>query len=142
MTTRTSGISRPQSWRAVFNFTTRDHIFCLSAAILLSGVSGIIKPGVAVLLGRIFNNFTAFGAGNIDRDELILEVSAACIALTVLGSVSWLLSGGYFVLWVIFGELQAKSARNKLFQGMIAKDIEWYDTRKNGIRALITRIQT
>lgn len=36
---------------------------------------------------------------------------------------------------MLFGELQAKSARERLFDGMLNKDMEWYDKRKAGIDA-------
>jgi ATP-binding cassette subfamily B (MDR/TAP) protein 1 len=69
-------------------------------------------------------------------------VSLDALALVGLGSASWLLNGGYFMLWLAFGELQAKSVREKLFDGMLEKDMEWYDMRKNGIGALVPRFQT
>lgn len=64
------------------------------------------------------------------------------LALVGLGSASGLLNAGYFMFWILFGELQAKSARDKLFEGMLEKEMEWYDMRKSGIDTLISRLQT
>ena len=45
-------------------------------------------------------------------------------------------------MWLAYGELQAKSARDRLFHGLLEKEIEWYDLRMNGIGALLPRLQT
>ena len=129
-------------WRALFNFTTRAHILPLSVGVLLSIASGIIIPALALFLGRVFDSFTDFGAGRISGSELIKKVSQNAIYIVALGSASWLLNGSYYMFWLIFGELQAKSVRDKLFSGMLQKDMEWYDTRKAGISAMIPRLQT
>lgn len=134
-------LKRP-GWRSLFNFTNRTHIFTLSLALVLSVTSGIVIPVLAVLLGKMFGLFTDFGADKISGSELIKKVSVYGIGLVGLGSASGLLNAGYFMIWLIFGELQAKSVRNKLFDGMLEKDMEWYDMRKNGVETLISRLQT
>ena len=129
-------------WRALFNFTTRAHVLPLSVGVLLSIASGIIIPALALLLGKVFDSFTDFGAGKISGSELIQNVSHNAIFIVALGSASWLLNGSYYMFWLIFGELQAKSVRDKLFSGMLQKDMEWYDMRKAGVSAMIPRLQT
>ncbi|KAL9611484.1 MAG: hypothetical protein Q9167_003882 [Letrouitia subvulpina] len=62
--------------------------------------------------------------------------------MTALGCASGLLNAGFFMLWLAFGELQAKSVRDKLFGGILEKDMEWFDMRKDGVEALIQRVQT
>ncbi|KUJ18851.1 P-loop containing nucleoside triphosphate hydrolase protein [Mollisia scopiformis] len=42
----------------------------------------------------------------------------------------------------MFGELQAKSLRLQMFEGMLDKNMEWYDLRQDGVGALMIRIQT
>ena len=90
----------------------------------------------------IFDAFTAFGAGTVSGDALSSKVSTNAIYLVALGGASWFLNGTYFMMWLIFGELQAKSARDKLYAGMLEKEMAWYDNRKAGINALIPRTQT
>lgn len=135
------GLKRP-GWRSLFNFTNKIHLFPLLLALVLSVASGIIIPVLAVFLGKIFGLFTDFGADKISGSELVKKVSVYGIALVGLGSASGLLNAGYFMIWLIFGELQAKSVRDSLFDGMLEKDMEWYDMRKNGVENLISRLQT
>ena len=129
-------------WRSLFNFTTKAHLPSLCLGLLLSIASGIIIPALSVFLGTVFDAFTEFGAGKISGSDLTKKVSRNAVYLVGLGSASWLLNGSYFMFWLIFGELQAKSVRNKLFGGMLQKDMEWYDMRKAGVSAMIPRLQT
>lgn len=139
--TDTDRVKSP-GWRSLFNFTSRTHLFPLSLALIFSVASGIIIPVLAVLLGKLFGLFTDFGADKINGSELVKRVSVYGIALVGLGSASGLLNAGYFMIWLIFGELQAKSVRDKLFDGMLEKDMEWYDMRRNGVETLTSRLQT
>lgn len=129
-------------WRALFHFTSKYHFFPLLLAIFLSVASGVVVPVLAILLGKLFGYFTDFGAAKISGPTLIKNVSVYAIALVGLGSASGLLNAGYFMAWLVFGELQAKSVRDRLFDGMLEKDMEWYDMRKNGVDTLISRLQT
>lgn len=128
-------------WLSLFHFTSRLHLFPLSVALALSIASGIIIPALAIILGRIFGLFTSYGATGISGSDLVKKVSIYGIALVGLGTASGLLNAGFFMFWLIFGELQAKSVRDKLFDGMLEKDMEWYDMRKSGIDTLISRLQ-
>ncbi|KAL8718257.1 MAG: hypothetical protein Q9225_004576 [Loekoesia sp. 1 TL-2023] len=129
-------------WRSLFAFTSRSHLLTLCLALVLSVASGAVTPVLSYLLGKIFGCFTNFGGGKYDGSELIKKVSKYAIGLTGLGAASGLLHAGYFGFWLVFGELQAKCARETLFAGMLEKDMEWYDMRKDGVEALIQRLQT
>lgn len=129
------------TWRSLFNFTSRSHIVPLLLALVLSVVSGIIIPAVTVFLGKIFDSFTSFGGQQIRGPDLVKQVSTYALWLLGLGCTSGFLSGGFFMNWLVFGELQAKSAREKLFDGMLDKEMEWYDMRKAGIDTLTSRLQ-
>lgn len=129
-------------WRSLFAFTSRSHIVPLCLALILSVASGAVAPVLSYLLGKVFGCFTNYGGGKYDGPELIRRVSKYAIGLTGLGAGSGLLHTGFFGFWLVFGELQAKSARNSLYAGMLEKDMEWYDMRKDGIDALIQRLQT
>ncbi|MCJ1471901.1 hypothetical protein MMC13_000542 [Lambiella insularis] len=133
---------RHAEWKALFNFTSRAHVLPLTIAICLSVASGIVIPALAIFLGKIFDKFAAYGAGTISGSDLTHQVSMNGLYLLGLGSASWLLNGSYFMFWLFFGELQAKSVREKLFGGMLQKDMEWYDMRKSGVNAMIPRLQT
>jgi ATP-binding cassette subfamily B (MDR/TAP) protein 1 len=55
--------------------------------------------------------------------------------------VCWFANSVYFTLFLTFGELQARSAREKIFNTLLKKDLEWYDTRENGIAAFLPSLQ-
>lgn len=134
-TIRTSPLS-------LFNFTLRSHLPTLLIGVTLSIASGIVIPAFAVLLGKIFELFTTFGEGQISGPDLVKKVSTYGIALAGLGSGSGLLNAFYLGVWLIFGEFQAKSVREKLFASMLGKSMEWYDMRRFGIETSISRQQT
>ena len=127
-------------WRALFSFTRQSHTLTLIIAIVLSIVSGVIIPATSIFLGLAFNAFTDFGAGQLSGHELLHKVSIQSIALVALGGANWALTGGHFMFWLVFGELQAQSVRDRLFDGLMEKDMSWYDMRKNGVGALIPRL--
>lgn len=130
------------SWLALFNFMSKSHIVIFALAVILSVASGIVIPALATFLGKIFDLFTSFGAGEIDGPDLVKKVSTYGIVLAGLGSISGILNALFFGLWLVFGELQAKNVREKLFDGMVEKDLEWYDMRRAGIETMISRQQT
>jgi len=129
-------------WRSLFNFTDRQHLFVLVLALVLSIASGIVIPALAIFLGKIFNLFSHFGAGNLTGRDLVHKVTIDCFGLVGLGSASWILNGGYFMAWLVFGELQAKSVRDKLYANLLEKDLEWFEIRRDGVGALLPRLQT
>ena len=129
------------SWRALFNFTTKAHLFALVVAIVLSVISGIVVPTLAIFLGKLFDLFTKYGQGAISGHELVHKVSVYGLYLVGLGAGVILLNAGYFGFWLFYGELQAKSVRDKLFDGLLEKDMEWFDMRKAGVNTLISRLQ-
>ena len=129
-------------WRSLFIFTTKRHHVTLFFAAAFSVLSGIVMPAVAIVLGIIFDDFTKFGAHQLSRHELVSRITTGCVALAGIASLRWFLNSAFYLLWMVFGELQAKTVRDKLFEGLLNRDIEWYDKRKGGVGALIPRCQT
>lgn len=134
--------SKNPSWRSIFHFTSRIHFIPLAVAVIMAALSGVIIPAVAVILGKIFNIFAQYGSNAITGPGLVEQISWYAVALTVVGVASGILNGGFFAFWISFGELQAKSAREKLFNEMLEREMEWYDLRRAGINTLISRVQT
>lgn len=128
-------------WQALFNFTSKNHILPLLLAITSSIASGLVVPALAVFLGKAFNEFSDFGSGKTNGEDLVHKVGNYAIVLCILGGGSGLLNGAFYSLWLLFGELQAKQARNMLFDVLLQKDLQWYDMRKSGIEPLISRLQ-
>jgi hypothetical protein len=94
------------------------------------------------LLWLHFSDLAKFGGGNASGQDTLRNISIWCIALTVLGVAAWVVQGGFLTSWMIFGEVQAKTVRKAMFEGMLDKDMEWYDLRKDGIASLLVRIHT
>ncbi len=143
VTRRHSETSKPRPrWRSLFAFTTKKHTLPLCLALLLSMGSGIVSPLLAIFLGRIFDAFTNFGSGTLGEDEFRNDISTYSSYLAGLGLASWLLNGTFFMSWLAFGEVQARTCRGRIFNGLLDKPTEWYDTKKSGIGALVPRLQT
>ncbi|KAH6672406.1 ABC transporter-like protein [Halenospora varia] len=130
------------SWRSLFAFTQRQHSGSLFIAIIFGIIAGFPQPVAAIFYGRIFSDMAKFGAGNATGAETLKSISLWCITLTAIGAATWLVQGIALLAEMIFGELQAKNVRKKMFEGMVDKEMEWYDLRKDGIASLLTRIQT
>jgi len=130
------------SWRALFNFTTRSHLNILIPGVILSTLSGILLPALAIFFGRFFDALSAFGTGSISGDALAQRVLVNTYALIVIGGVTWIMKGGYFTVWLVFGEMQAKSVREVVFQSLLDRDLEWFESRTSGVGSLLSRLQT
>lgn len=92
-------------------------------------------------MGRIFGSFSEYSSDKIGSEELLASVSRYRDYLLLLGVAGWFVSGSFFTSWLVFGELQARAAREELFQGIVSKDIGWFDTR-DGIAGLVSGCQT
>ena len=112
------------SWRSLFAFTNRRNIAVLTAATALSVSSGLVLPGMAVLMGRIFGTFAGVSSGEISPYEFMENIKRLILQLVALGCISWLLNGAFFACWLWFGEQQAKAAREELFDGLMDKEAE------------------
>ena len=132
---------RPR-WKSTFAFTTKSHLAVMVPAWLLSMIAGGIKPSLSIFMGFIFDDIAHYVAETSNYSLLIRNISKWCIALTGLGLAACLVNGGFFALCLIFGELQAKNARERLFAGLLKREMQWYDLRKDGISPVLIRIQT
>ena len=129
------------SWHSLFNFTSKRDTIPFVLALTSSIAAGIIAPTLALFLGKIFDLFTNSGAGEISGTILLRKVSMNAIILAGLGTASGFLHASYFMLWWIFGELQGKQARERLFDCLLEKDMGWFDMRTDGIDTLLSRSQ-
>ena len=130
------------NWRSLFSFTSKRDTVPFVLALTFTIAAGIITPVLAIFLGNIFDVFTKFGAGEISGSDLLNKISTYVVVLAGLGSASGVLHATYFMLWLAFGELQAKHVRERLFHGMLEKDMAWYDMRTDGIDTQVSRLQT
>ena len=128
-------------WLSLFKFTTKKHVPILVSGVLLALAASLTTPALAVLLGNIFDSFTIYGAGGTTGHELVEKITNGCIGLACLGAVSWALNASYFTLFVLFGELQASSARGTLFEQLLKRNLEWFETQQDGTGAFLSSLQ-
>jgi ATP-binding cassette subfamily B (MDR/TAP) protein 1 len=128
-------------WKALFGFTTKKHLPILSGALLSAAVAAATLPIFAIIYGLIFRDYTDYSAGMLDSHALRSNVTKYCLILTGIASLNWMANSFYFFCFLTFGEFQARSARNKIFDALIRKDMAWYDTRETGIAAFLPAIQ-
>ncbi|KAF2030327.1 P-loop containing nucleoside triphosphate hydrolase protein [Setomelanomma holmii] len=128
-------------WKVLFGFTVKKHLAIFSGALLSALIAAVSLPVFAVMYGPIFQEYTDYGAGKIESARLRSTVTKYCLILTGVTALNWMANDFYFFFFVTFGELQARSARNRIFDALIRKDMAWYDTRETGIVAFLPAIQ-
>lgn len=129
-------------WKCLFSFTTRAHIPILCTALFFAFIAALTLPAMAVLFGLIFRQFTDFASGKISSSDMLQNSSNYCIYLTAVCAGTWFTNSVYFMLFLAFSELQARSARERIFNALLHKNVEWYDSQESGIAALLPTIQT
>jgi hypothetical protein len=129
------------AWKGLFNFTTRKHLPVLIVSLMCAIVTGAITPVQSWLMGKLFTSFATFGSGQIDTLKFKHDLVQYNIYFVVLGAGQWLFSTCMYANWTMFGDLQARSARDRIFNALVDRDIEWFDQRKDGVAALTTRLQ-
>lgn len=141
--TEKSGASKDKQapWRALFYFTTKKNLPLLACGVALSLIAGAVEPAQAFIMGKFFDGFTQFATGKLKGDAFVEHEKKWIFYLLALSAASWIGNFLDYAAWMAFGELQAKSARDRLFYGLMEREIEWYDMRKNGIGAMLPRLQ-
>ncbi|GES62378.1 ABC a-pheromone efflux pump AtrD [Aspergillus terreus] len=109
--------------------------------ILFAFIASLATPAFAYVLGDIFNAFTLFGGESLSSEELTQTTANFCVALAGIGAGGWLFNGLYFIAFVIFGELQVANARWRLFEGLLIKDQEWFESLQDGPRTFLSGVQ-
>ncbi|OMP86891.1 Alpha-factor-transporting ATPase [Diplodia seriata] len=133
---------RQTQWKDLFNFLTRKHVPLLVSALFLAVLCGLAVPANAYLLGKVFDAFAKHGAGEITGDKLEKDVTKYCIYLLSLAAGNWVINSIFFTVWMLFGETQARSARERVFAALLKRNMTWYDQRKNGVASMVPRLQT
>ncbi|KAI5458228.1 P-loop containing nucleoside triphosphate hydrolase protein [Mariannaea sp. PMI_226] len=139
---RTNQQAVKSSWKQLFVFTKPSHAVPLTGALFTSALTAGFKTVLAIILGKVFDIIAGYGNGTLSSSAAVSEISNWSLILFGLGVGYWLANSAFLALWVIFGELQADSARKDLFGGLISRDMAWFDSQSDGISSLLIRIQT
>ncbi|KAK4064501.1 hypothetical protein Trihar35433_8018 [Trichoderma harzianum] len=119
--------TKPQrsSFKHLFSFTRWNHAGLLIAAVIASAAFASIKSVQSIILGKIFDVVSNFGAGHRSGNETMDQISHWGLILLGMGIGNWAASTAFLALWVIFGELQANSVRQGIFQSLLSKKMSW-----------------
>jgi ATP-binding cassette subfamily B (MDR/TAP) protein 1 len=128
-------------WRVLFGFTTRQHVPVILGGVATATIAALSMPVFAIVYGLIFGQYTLYGAGEIDSYTLTSNMTKYCIILAGISTVNWIANSSSFFFFLTFSELQARSARNRIFDTLIKKEMAWFDTRETGIAAFLPTIQ-
>jgi ATP-binding cassette subfamily B (MDR/TAP) protein 1 len=128
-------------WKTLFTFTTKQHLTVLVGGITAASVAALSMPAFAIVYGLIFGQYTSYGEGSIESNQLMSNITRFCIILTGLATLNWIANSFYFFCFLMFGELQARSARNRIFDALIKKDLAWFDMRETGIAGFLPTVQ-
>lgn len=128
-------------WKTLFSFTAKNHVPILVGGILTASVAALTMPTFAILYGHVSGQYTSYGKGEIGSNQFIGNVTKLCIILTGIAAINWIANNFYFLFLLVFAELQARSARDRVFDSLIKKDMAWFDMRETGIAALLPTIQ-
>jgi ATP-binding cassette subfamily B (MDR/TAP) protein 1 len=129
------------SCKHLFVFSSPLQVVIMPLAVIMSFTAAAGKAIYAILLGKIFDVVSRFGAHLLSGDETLSQVSLWCSYLCILGVVLWVFNGLEMSLWMISGELRAGSARKTLFSSLVDKHMEWYDSKEEGVPSLMVQIQ-
>ncbi|KAJ4390404.1 ATP-dependent permease [Neurospora sp. IMI 360204] len=130
------------SFKNLFAFTRPAHVSLLVTALCGSAVIAAGRTAYAVLLGKIFEVCTSYGAGDITASVLLHQVSNWCLYMFLLGLGMWVVCSIDVALWVMAGELRVKTTRETLFSTLLNRSAAWFDLREHGMSSLMTSIQT
>ncbi|KAK2020583.1 hypothetical protein LX32DRAFT_311758 [Colletotrichum zoysiae] len=130
------------SWTHLFAFSNRRHLPTIGAAVVAVFICAAMRTSLAVVLGRMFQVISNYGTGSPNTPDTILQISQLSIIMSCLGLGAFLSSTSLLTSWVVFGELQAKVARETIFGKLLAEDMSWYDKQADGIPGLLVRIET
>jgi len=122
-------------------FVNSRHYYCLLTACLATVISGFVVPIMSVVIGRIFDSLLKFSFEN-EKKLLGAEIRGFLWQLVGLGIGAFICNGALSIMWQRCADLQAKRARECIFEGLIVRDLKWFDERRHGVGAMVTQIQT
>lgn len=130
------------SMALLFSLSNRkDKLTILLPAMIFSLAAGVVPPIMTFVLGDAFDKFTTYQKALSYQNALLpalKDMSEAntnlkngmikvAIELIVLGVFAVVLTTAALWLWVWHGERVAKRLRYKMYVGVIAKPMAWFD---------------
>lgn len=129
------------TWKHLFVFTKGHQTGFLSLAIVASLLVAAVKTVFAVVIGRIMDIVSPLGAGRIDATAAMSGLTIWCVVLAGLGLASWAFNSALLALWIVFGELVAKTARMSVFEHLLDREMAWFDCHREGLSTALSGTQ-
>jgi ATP-binding cassette subfamily B (MDR/TAP) protein 1 len=129
------------TWKHLFVFTQRHQAGFLSLAIVASLLVAAVKTVFAVLIGKIMDIVSPVGAGSIDGGTAMAGLTIWSVVLAGLGLASWAFNSALLALWIVFGELVAKTARKSVFEHLLDREMAWFDGHHEGLSSALSGMQ-
>ncbi|CAP65972.1 uncharacterized protein PODANS_5_11640, partial [Podospora anserina S mat+] len=130
------------TFATLFSFTRPKHIPLILLSFLTASLVAAGRTAYAIMLGKIFEIVSKWGAGTLTPNEFVSQISQWSIYFVLLGLGVWLFSSIDIALWVVSGELRARTTREIMFGSLLRKTAGWYDLRGEGVWALLVQVQT
>lgn len=130
------------TFKHLFTFTPRRHIPLLTLSFATAALVAAGRTAYAILLGRIFEDVSRFGAGMLSPADFLALISQWAVWMCVLGLGMWAFSTVDVAAWVVGGELRARTVREVVFASLLGRGMAWLDGRGEGVGALVAGVQT
>jgi ATP-binding cassette subfamily B (MDR/TAP) protein 1 len=123
---------RPR-FRRLFSLHTRsDYLLLLAPAVITAIAGGLAQPYMSIVVGEAFQVFADYPLELStvtveDVAALSLGIKMTSLKLTLAGLATILLNYVRGALWIRHGESMIRRLRQKVFIGVQAKGMEWFD---------------
>lgn len=129
------------SFKHLFAFTPASHLPLLAFSLITAAIVAAGRTLYAVLLGKIFDLVSRFGAGLLTPDAFLAEIARWSVWMCVLGLGIWIASTLDVASWVVGGELRAKQVRGDVFGTLVGRSMGWLERwGGEGVGASIVRV--
>ena len=129
------------SFKHLFSFTPPSHVPLLALSLITAAIVAAGRTLYAVLLGKIFDLVSRFGAGLLTPDAFLAEIAFWSVWMCVLGFGFWVASAVKVALWVVGGELRAREVRGQVFGSLVGRGMGWLERwGGEGVGAAVVRV--
>ncbi|KAF4827050.1 ABC transporter B family member 6 [Colletotrichum tropicale] len=130
------------TWKHLFAFTEWKHLSILVLAVVTACICAAVKTGYALILGQIFQVIADYGSGILDDADALSQTSRWCVILCCVGLGALGANASLMSSWILFGEFQARQARQNIFQDLLHQRMSWYDCQADGTPSILVRVES
>ncbi|KAK4225426.1 putative ABC transporter expressed in the mitochondrial inner membrane [Podospora fimiseda] len=135
-------LTTKSTFATLFSFARPKHRPWILLSFFTSAIVAASRTAYAIFLGQIFGIISQWSAGQLNSDQFMSKISNWSVYFVLLGLGMWLFASLDIALWMMNGEVRARTTRETMFAAMLHKSAGWYDLRDEGIWGLMVQIQT